>query len=279
MIEQIQTETDDMQRTRRDAVDGLLPDERAKLILDRLRTHGRVLAAELALEFNTSEHTIRRHLRDLADAGHCKRVYGGALLIAPAAPAGSTRLREAADRKAQLAVAAASIVRPRQIILLDAGSTNVAIAAALPDNAGLTVVTNSPDACSRLLDRPGFEVILIGGRMSARGAGSLGSTALLQVQQIKADLCFLGACAIDPDEGVGAFEAEEAELKRAMVKSSGQVAIAMTSEKLMTAAPFFVVAASGIEHLIVEADISAQRLGEFEQICGNVIVAHAGAKS
>jgi DeoR/GlpR family transcriptional regulator of sugar metabolism len=141
------------------------------------------------------------------------------------------------------------------------------------------VVTNSPDACSRLLDRPGFDVILIGGRMSARGAGSLGSTALLQVQQIKADLCFLGACAIDPDEGVAAFEAEEAELKRAMVKSSGQVAIAMTSEKLMTAAPFFVVPTSGIEHLIVESDISAQRLGEFEKICGNVIVAHAGAQS
>jgi DeoR/GlpR family transcriptional regulator of sugar metabolism len=140
-------------------------------------------------------------------------------------------------------------------------------------------VTNSPDACSRLLDRPGFDVILIGGRMSARGAGSLGSTALLQVQQIKADLCFLGACAMDPDEGVAAFEAEEAELKRAMVKSSGQVAIAMTSEKLMTAAPFFVVASSGVEHLIVEADISAQRLTEFEKICGNVIVAHAGAQS
>jgi len=271
-------ETDSMQRTRRDAVDGLLPDERANLILERLRTHGRVLAAELALEFNTSEHTVRRHLRDLVDAGHCKRVYGGALLISPSAPAGSTRLREAADRKAQLAAAAASIVRPRQIILLDAGSTNVAIAAALPDNAGLTVVTNSPDACSRLLDRPGFDVILIGGRMSARGAGSIGSTALLQVQQIKADLCFLGACAIDPDEGVGAFEAEEAELKRAMVKSSGQVAIAMTSEKLMTAAPFFVVGASGVEHLIVEPDVPAQRLSEFEKICGSVIVAHAGAR-
>lgn len=266
-------EIDVMQRTRRDAVDGLLPDERAKLILDRLRVHGRVLAAELALEFNTSEHTVRRHLRDLADAGHCKRVYGGALLTSPAAVAGSTRMRQAADRKARLAVAAASIVRPRQIILLDAGSTNVAIAAALPDDADLTVVTNSPDACSRLLDRPGFEVILIGGRMSPRGAGSLGSTALLQVQQLRADLCFLGACAIDPAEGVAAFEAEEAELKRAMVKSSGQIAIAMTSEKLMTAAPFFVVAASGIEHLIVEADVPAQRLGEFEKICGNVIVA------
>src|ERR1700693_869277 len=103
-----------MQRTRRDAVDGLLPDERAKLILDRLRTHGRVLAAELALELNTSEHTVRRHLRDLADAGHCKRVYGGALLISPAGVDASVRMHEAVDRKASLAVVAASIVRPRQ---------------------------------------------------------------------------------------------------------------------------------------------------------------------
>jgi len=47
----------------------------------------------------------------------------------------------------------------------------------------------------------------------------------------------------------------------------------------MTAAPFFVVGTSGIEHLIVEPDVSAQRLAEFEKICGNVIVAQAGVRS
>jgi DeoR/GlpR family transcriptional regulator of sugar metabolism len=261
-----------MQRTRQDATENLLPDERARLILERLRSHGRVLAADLAAEFSTSEHTIRRHLRDLADAGHCKRVYGGALLTSPASGVGSTRMREAGDRKALLAALAASIVQPGQIILLDAGSTNVAVATALPDNAGLTVVTNSPEACLRLMDRPGIDVILIGGRMSPRGAGSAGSTALLQVQQIRADLCFLGACAIDVAEGVAAFDAEETELKRAMVKSSGQVAIAMTSEKLMTAAPYFVTPVSGIDHLILEADVPAGRLGAFKNLCGNVMV-------
>jgi DeoR/GlpR family transcriptional regulator of sugar metabolism len=264
-----------MQRTRRDAADNLLPDERAKLILDRLRTRGRVLAADLALELNTSEHTVRRHLRDLADAGHCKRVYGGALLISPASEGGSIRLRQDTNRKARLAAAAASIVRAGQIILLDAGSTNVAIAAALPENADLTVVTNSADACSRLMDRAGLNVILIGGRMSARGPGTVGATALLQVQQIRADLCFLGACAIDPTEGVAAFDAEDAELKRAMIKASGQVAIAMTSEKLITAAPYFVAPASDIEHLIVESDVSAERLAAFKNLCGNVVVAQS----
>jgi DeoR/GlpR family transcriptional regulator of sugar metabolism len=264
-----------MQRTREEAINGLLPEQREQVILERLRTHGRVLAAELAAELQTSEHTVRRHLRDLAGQGHCKRVYGGALLISPADKPAAVRMSEAQDRKACLAAAAASIVRPKQIILLDAGSTNVAIAAALPDNADLTVVTNSPDACSRLLNRPGFDVILIGGRMARGAAGALGATALLQIQQIRADLCFLGACALDPGEGVAAFDAEDAELKRAMVKASGQVAIALTSEKLMTAAPFSVAPAADIDYLFVEADVPAARLASLEAVCDNVMVARS----
>lgn len=262
-----------MQRTRQEAADGLLPSERERLILQRLQASGRVLAAELAAEFNTSEHTIRRHLRDLADAGHCKRVYGGALLASPANQPAAVRMREHADRKAALARAAASIVQPGQVVLLDAGTTNVAIAAALPENAGLTVVTNSPKACVRLAGRPGFDVILIGGRIAERAGGSLGATALLQVQQLKADLCFLGACALDPLEGIAAFDAEDAELKRAMLKASGQIAIAMTSEKLMTAAPYIVAPASTIDYLVVEADLPAERLDALRKVCGTVVAA------
>jgi DeoR/GlpR family transcriptional regulator of sugar metabolism len=256
-------------------MEGLLPEERERLILERLRAQGRVLASELAAEFQTSEHTVRRHLRELAEQGHCKRVYGGALLISPSGESAAIRLREAVDRKACLAAAAASIVRPKQIVLLDTGSTNAAIAAALPDNADLTVVTNSPEACAILLNRPGFDIILIGGRVVRHAAGSTGATALLQVQQIKADLCFLGACAFDPDEGVAAFDAEEAELKRAMVKASSQVAIAMTSEKLMTAAPFFVAPASAVDYLFVEADVTAERRALLETVCDNVMVARS----
>jgi DeoR/GlpR family transcriptional regulator of sugar metabolism len=264
-----------MQRTRQDALDGLLPDERERLILDRLRAHGRVLASDLAAELHTSEHTIRRHLRDLAEAGHCKRVYGGALLASPADRSASVRMREGVDRKASLAATAASIVKPGQVVLLDSGSTNVAIADALPDGANLTIVTNSPQVCARLVERPGFDVILIGGRVDARSAGATGATALLQIQQIRADLCFLGACAFDPAEGVAAFDAEEAELKRAMVKASGVVAIAATSEKLMTAAPFVVAPASAVDCLIVEAGLPAERLAQLRAACANVMEASA----
>ena len=61
-----------------------LPDERQTLILDRLLRDGRVMATDLATELRTSEDTIRRDLRDLAAAGRCRRVYGGALPLSPA---------------------------------------------------------------------------------------------------------------------------------------------------------------------------------------------------
>ena len=56
----------------------LMPAERQKEILECLRKDGRVLATDLAQEFQTSEDTIRRTLRDLAAQGLCTRVYGGA---------------------------------------------------------------------------------------------------------------------------------------------------------------------------------------------------------
>ena len=262
-----------MQRTRQEAIEGLLPDERERLILEKLRAEGRVLATELATQLDTSEHTIRRHLRDLAEAGHCKRVYGGALLTSPANKPASVRMREQIPAKARLARAAAALVKPNQVILLDAGSTNVEIAAALPENAGLTVVTTSPQACVRLLERSGIEVILIGGRVSAQAAGALGATALVQIQQIKADLCFLGACALDPSEGISAFDAEDAELKRAMVAASGQIAAAVTTEKLMTSAPFVIAPCASLDYLVVDADVPKPHLKQLKAACGDVTVA------
>ena len=57
----------------------MLTDERRSLILERLGTQGRVLAADLSAELAVSADTIRRDLRELDDAGLLRRVHGGAL--------------------------------------------------------------------------------------------------------------------------------------------------------------------------------------------------------
>src|SRR5882762_771728 len=62
----------------------MLAAQRRDLLLARLRADGRLIAKDLARELDLSEDSIRRDLRDLAAAGLCQRVYGGALPASPA---------------------------------------------------------------------------------------------------------------------------------------------------------------------------------------------------
>src|SRR5580698_5548401 len=110
----------------------VLPEERQQRILARLRNEGRVVAVELSAEFEVSEDSIRRDLRELAAQGLCKRVYGGALPLSAIAAPLKQRRGEHTGRKQALARKAVMLVRQGQILLMDAGSTNAAIAAALP---------------------------------------------------------------------------------------------------------------------------------------------------
>lgn len=243
----------------------LLLKQRHALIQQRLLAEGRVLALDLAEQLNVSEDTIRRDLRDLAAAGLCTRVYGGALPLPPTPGTLAERRGEAPDRKWRLAQAAANLVQADMVLFIDAGSTNLAIAEALPD-LPLTVATNAPAIALALLERPRIEVILIGGRID-RGAGaSLGAKTLRDAELIRSDLCFLGACGVDAEAGITAFSYEEAEFKRAIAVMSKAVVVAATSEKLATAAPFSMLPAAHLSHLVVEHDAAAAQLAAFSQL-------------
>jgi len=237
-----------------------LPDERQQIIIERLARRGRVLAGDLAREFATSEDTIRRDLREMAAAGKCRRVYGGALPLSPASGPLAERRSEAPERKAALGRAAAALVRSGQVVFFDAGSTNAAIARALPADLDLTVATNAPDIAADLVGRRGIELIVIGGRVDPRSGAALGARALRDARQIRVDLAFLGACAVDVRAGVAAFDAEEAEFKRLIAERAKAVVAAVTTDKLATAAPFAVAPISRLTHLVVEADAPERAL-------------------
>lgn len=233
----------------------MLPLERQQWILDRLRLRGRVVALELAAEFAVSEDSVRRDLRELAAQGLCRRVYGGALPLSAAVAPLKQRRQEHAGRKLALARKAVALVRQGQVLLIDAGSTNAAIAAALPSDFGLTVVTNAPDIAQILLEREGFEIQIIGGRVDARIGAAVGAQAMQEIQRVRADLCFPGACAVDASSGLWGFDSEEVLLKRAMVEASGETVVVATSDKLGTVATHRVAGIDEVQHLVVEHDV------------------------
>jgi DeoR/GlpR family transcriptional regulator of sugar metabolism len=232
-----------------------LPSERQDRILVRLRQHGRVIAADLAVEFRVSEDSIRRDLRELAAQKLCKRVYGGALLMTHASLAERRGMN--VERKRALAAVAAALVSPGQILFIDAGSTNTAIASALPDGSDLTVVTNAPDVAMAVLGRRGFVVLSIGGRIDPDIGGAIGAMALRQIQGIRADLCFPGVCALDAQTGLWTLDAEEVVLKQAMIEASGETVLVATRDKLIMAATHHTAPVESITHLVIERGTDA----------------------
>jgi DeoR/GlpR family transcriptional regulator of sugar metabolism len=241
----------------------VLPEERQRAILQQLNEAGRVVASELAIKFDVSEDSIRRNLRELAARGLCHRVYGGALAIGPDLSPLSRRRDQYTDRKRLLARKAATLVTRNQIVMIDAGSTNSAIADALPNNQGLTVVTNAPDIAQSLIDRDGFEIQLIGGRIDKRSGAAVGTLAIEAIRRIRADICFPGACGIDPDTGLWSMDDEEALIKRAMIEASAVAVVVATADKLGAAATHHVAPIEQIEHLVVEYDIEDATLRAF----------------
>jgi DeoR/GlpR family transcriptional regulator of sugar metabolism len=253
----------------------LLLEQRQSLIKERLGARGRVLAAELAQELEVSEDTIRRDLREMAAAGLCRRVYGGALPISPVSVPTLERSTSFANRNAILGKAAAKLVPPNSTIFIDGGSTNAAVATALPPDINITVVTNSIIVLGAIANRLNIEVILIGGRLDQKSGAILGGRAIKDAESIHTDICFLGATGVDAEAGITAFSFEEAEMRRTVARASRSIVVVATLDKFGTKAPFAVVPGDKAYTLVTEHDLGAQEAAAFERRGINVIRAPA----
>lgn len=232
----------------------LLQKERQSQIFDLLGRKGRVLAGDLASQFGVSEDTIRRDLREMAAAGRCERVYGGALAVTTLRQPLSARLTLATERKADLARCAIACFRPGMTIFIDAGSTNLAIARALPEDMSLTVVTNAPAIAMTLMDRQGVDIIMIGGSLDRHVGANLGARTLDALASLIPDMTVIGACGLDPSVGITASLFEDAEIKRLAAANSRSVMAAVTNEKFSLHYPHVVCGREKISCLVVEND-------------------------
>lgn len=229
----------------------LLSSERLKDIEARLVRDGRVVAAELARVYDTSEDTIRRDLRQLAAEGRCQRVYGGALPPTPARGPVSVRARVAPAAKAALGAALAGLIEPGMTVFIDAGSTTLACAERLTTRA--TVVTHAPAIAAALVENPAVRLVTIGGQVDREVGAAVGAAVLTAIDAIRPDLLLLGACGVDASVGITAHTPEDATVKRALAARAGRVAVAADIGKLGTAAPFAVADLAAIDAMLIEA--------------------------
>lgn len=196
--------------------------ERQQTLLQRARSVGRVDVSFLATELAVTSETIRRDLTVLERRGLLRRVHGGAI---PAErfdfePEVAQRDSTNADEKDRIAKAALDEVAGQRTVLIDAGTTTARLAALLPVDRELTVVTNGLPVAAALVGRANLTVHLVGGRIRPTTQAAVDAWALQALDGLTVDVAFLGTNGFSVARGMTTPDPAEAAVKQAMVRTA-----------------------------------------------------------
>ena len=221
----------------------ILPAHQRREQIQRLvGERGFVRVSELSEAFGVSGVTARADLDVLESAGTLQRVHGGAV---PAGPTAGRPLRESSFEEAlassvlpkqQIGALAASLVSSGQSIILDVGTTTLAVARALLARTLLTdvvVITNGLSIALALEPAiPRFTVIVTGGSLRPLQHSLVEPLAATVLSQVHADLAFIGCNGVDAGRGVTNINLPEAGVKTLMLAAANRAVVVADASKL-----------------------------------------------
>jgi len=240
--------------------------DRRRMITELVTARGSMRVGELSSILEVSEVTIRNDLELLAHEGLLVRDHGGAIALT------HTSLSVAFDQRALLNLeakqrigqAAAGIVQPGDIIMLDSGSTLMEMAKRLPNLSPLTIITNGLNVAIQVGSLPGVNVVLAGGSLSPETIGTVGPLAERALGEFLADKLFLGTHAFEVETGLSDVSVEVARVKRTMISAAKQVFLLADSGKFPTRAMARVAPLSAIHCIITDTEFPQETAEQLE---------------
>lgn len=201
---------------------GIVPGERRRLIVDRVRGAGSVTVAALESEFGISSMTARRDLSALEREGLVRRTHGGAMLPSLARHEDSfqRRLEQATEQKLRLAAAAVELVAEGESIFVDSSTTAYfAAQRILESGLRVTLLTNSVPLIELVTraDAPQVQLVGVGGSLRRLTQSFVGPEAIAAVRSRYADKLLLSVKGVAPGGLMTDPDPLEAEVKAAMI--------------------------------------------------------------
>jgi DeoR family transcriptional regulator, aga operon transcriptional repressor len=235
----------------------MLIEERRLHILALAQQHGRVIVDDLSQALGISRITIRKDLDSLQERGALQRTHGGALVPQPGTlfdPSLKEKERRHSQEKQRISAAAVKLVQEGQCVLLDSGTTTMAIACALKAFKRLTIITNAVNIAAELSGTD-FEVILTGGSLRKNSSSLVGPLAEEMLHEMHADILFLGVDGFDLEVGLTTPNVMESRVNRAMVKASANVVAVCDSTKFNRRSLSKIVDATSVHHVITDSNL------------------------
>ncbi len=240
--------------------------ERLESMRRLLRDRRIVSVGDLCRALRVSSATVRRDLVTLEDNGTVRRVHGGAVYCEKALeePLFEDKTTRASNEKRRIAGAAAALIHTGDSVLLDGGSTVLALALTLRTRADLTIVTNSLRIAAELAGG-GPRLILVGGELRRLSQTFVGPLTHCLLAEIQADITFLGTTGITPEGGMTTTDPNEAFTKNAMIARSRRTVLLSDSSKIGRVSFARFGCLSDIHTLITDRKIAAASARAFRK--------------
>lgn len=247
---------------------------RQKIIMETLDSDGSVSISALASEFGVSEMTIRRDLDSLAENGRVRRTHGGAVLAERTVFEFDFGARRQANRAAKQAIAreAAKLVEDGQTIIIDTGTTTLALAHLLKDSKDVTVITPSLAVASELQFSEGVRTILMGGEVRRGSPDLTGIVSEIVIDMFAADIAFQGADGIGLDGALYNADTRVANVDIKICERAERTYVLADSSKIGRKALVCQGYVWEREGIITDSGIEGRQKEKFEELGANVVV-------
>jgi DeoR/GlpR family transcriptional regulator of sugar metabolism len=212
---------------------GVTASQRQAEILDVLEREGRLSVSEFSAVMNVSEMTVRRDLQSLEQRGVLARVHGGAVPARSRSyePPFEARLIRNVETKRRIGEATAALLHDGETVVLDAGTTALAVAEALRGRQ-LRILATNLRVADVLADEPGIALMVSGGAIRPGERSLVGPLAERSFADLAFDTLVLAVGGIDLSIGVTDYRLEDASLKRAALASARRCVAIADSSKL-----------------------------------------------
>ncbi|QPZ38237.1 DeoR/GlpR family DNA-binding transcription regulator [Paramicrobacterium chengjingii] len=241
--------------------------ERRQLIVKEAREHGRVDVADVAENTGVSSETVRRDLTFLEQQNLLKRVHGGAVPVEVVAsvPDVDERTDIQAGAKRAIGKAAFAHLPEHGTVLIDAGTTTAQVAAMIPENREMTVVTNGMPIAESLVRHPLLTVHVLGGRLRSTTLATVDHWALEQLKSLDIDVAFMGTYGVSLTRGFSTPDSFEGAVKRAMVRCAKKVIVVADSSKIGESHMSVFAPLEDVDVLITDAKADRKQVAELKK--------------
>jgi DeoR/GlpR family transcriptional regulator of sugar metabolism len=251
--------------------ENLLSYDRRRNILELVNRYKSVTIDLLAETFPVSRMTISRDLEKLENEGLLKRVRGGAVSLSHivVAPPMSRSASTLTNEQRRIGKEASKRVLNGDFLIIESGSTCLALVENLVDKDNLKIATASPSIAMRLAEMVEqnncrFEIILAGGILNVHKNFLLGPTAVDMFERLNVDTAFVSVTAIDTAAGVTADELNESSVSRLILERCGKTTIGLIVSTKFNNASFYKVADITVfDEIITDGGLDELSLRDF----------------